>query len=1067
MALAASLALLLPGPVLADGGAGGNGAGGSGGTVGGTDSATDTGTVGGSPPSGPTGNPVGAGGAGAGAVGGAGGNANHAFGGAGGATPGASGAAGKNTSAANDGGGGGGGGAHGAVVTSTTNNSGTITAGNGGQGGSGLFPATPTAAKSAGAGGGGAGGWGVVVNGTSLTYTNTSTGRITGGAGGMGGDTLGIGNNGGGAGSGGIGIAFTNAGTLNNQGTISGGNGANGGNTSGTGTVSGAGGNAGGGVVFFTGGDTLNNSGTIQGGGGGPGGTGGATSGTNGAGGIGVSGSDLTIVNSGSIVPGSNGDGNSVADAIVFTGGTNSLTITSTSRIFGKVIAFSAADTLEFGGGTNGTFSLTSLGASGSGAPYQGFGLFQMNGGGTWTLTGTTALTGPWTVNSGTLQVGTDALPSASLAGPVTITDGTLSGLGTVGDITNNAGTLSPGTPTSPYGTLHGTGIFNQGTEGTLTINVSPTQNSSLVVGGAATLAGLIKFNFAAGTYTNATYTFLTANSVTGTFTTNSGTNPTGLTQTLMYTGTTAELVLSGGAPAPPTPPIPPAPPPTPPTPAALPSTTAPLSPLANYFQNADTLVGLAGGTTAPPGVCITGLYCARNGFEFQGFGGFGALNSSATAPGFVSSTGGFRTAYQGNITNDVAIRLGGQYTHMAIDQGQTSGQLDGGLVYGSIAKNIGADSFIGTAGFGHNWTTSERPVTGVGTASGSYGTEAVIIGGAWQERWQFAGWGGGPALNIVPTAGIDFAAIYQHAYGETGAGASDLTVNSLSGNSLQPFIGVYGFQDYKIDDEWAIGPTGQLRYSHQVLNVPSTLMATDGTGANFRFDYAVPSRDQLTTGIGVTVLHGPNLSFYAKYDAALPTGNNFSQYFGLGLQWLFAAPTMPPGTTRTGMGEPASFGSLPRTVAAVEPRDTPVATPAIQLAALPGVASDGSAPPSRLAAVAAATPPVAAPNDSAQHFTIRFDDRLAALSPSGIRELEAAAAALRGGAKVEVEIDGCDATADFSDGSTCARREMSVAHLLAARGAMPPAATYRRSAATDVSSAAERVENAGPGVRF
>jgi hypothetical protein len=73
------------------------------------------------------------------------------------------------------------------------------------------------------------------------------------------------------------------------------------------------------------------------------------------------------------------------------------------------------------------------------------------------------------------------------------------------------------------------------------------------------------------------------------------------------------------------------------------------------------------------------------------------------------------------------------------------------------------------------------------------------------------------------------------------------------------------------------------------------------------------------------------------------------------------------------------------------------------------------------------------------QRFTIRFDDRLAALSPGGVCSLDEAVLAIRAGDKVEIAIDGCAADADHSDGSPCARRAMTLRQLLAQREVSSP----------------------------
>jgi len=264
----------------------------------------------------------------------------------------------------------------------------------------------------AGGGGGGAGGYGVVVN-APVAYTNTST--ITGGNGGAGGNS-GPGASAGAGGDGGYGVAVAITGaTLLNSGTITGVNGGN----SGAGAFE-QGGVGEGGVTGS--GLTIVNSGTIAGGNGGTAIVGSLGGSIQGAGGAGLTGSDLAITNSGTISGGLSGDGVSRANAITFTGGTNSLTLESGFSITGNVVAATSADTLALGGNANSSFNVSQIGPS---AQYRGFGNYQKTGTSTWSLIGATTALTPWVISSGTLNVSSDtALGAAS--GGLTLAGGAL-----------------------------------------------------------------------------------------------------------------------------------------------------------------------------------------------------------------------------------------------------------------------------------------------------------------------------------------------------------------------------------------------------------------------------------------------------------------------------------------------------------------------------------------------------------------------------------------------------------------------------------------------------------------
>ena len=122
---------------------------------------------------------------------------------------------------------------------------------------------------------------------------------------------------------------------------------------------------------------------------------------------MGILGSGLTVINSGSITGGSAGGGGAQANAITFSGGTNVLELRSGSTINGNIVAVSGgSDVLRLGGSANATFDTAQIGAA---AQYRNFAAFEKTGASTWTLSNTTAATTPWTITSGTLAISSDA----------------------------------------------------------------------------------------------------------------------------------------------------------------------------------------------------------------------------------------------------------------------------------------------------------------------------------------------------------------------------------------------------------------------------------------------------------------------------------------------------------------------------------------------------------------------------------------------------------------------------------------------------------------------------------
>jgi autotransporter-associated beta strand protein len=370
---------------------------------------------------------------GTGGTGGGGQDNDPGLGGAGGTAASPDGQAGGNagTSYTSNAGGGGGGGGYSAFSGAALSNSGgtTLTGGNGGDGGNGSTPTGGANYFSAG-GGGGEGGYGAVVTGAAAS---SNLGTVTGGTGGAGGAGLTAGN----GGDGGIGIDFMASGaTFTNGGAATGG--------------------AGGAVGGFYGGNS-------------------------GAGGVGVVGSGLTVINSGSISGGLGSDGVTRADAIDFTGGSNSLTLSSGGTI----------GTLTGGIGITGSLSIDPGTSAGSAVTLSNVihdlsapGSLTKIGAGTLILSGANTYSGGTTISAGTLQVQND---SALGTGSVTLDGGTLqAGADTM--TVSNAFKINPSGGTIDMDgngvlVLNGAITDGNGANGTLTIiNSSGTTSGTVIL---------------------------------------------------------------------------------------------------------------------------------------------------------------------------------------------------------------------------------------------------------------------------------------------------------------------------------------------------------------------------------------------------------------------------------------------------------------------------------------------------------------------------------------------------------------------------------------------------------
>jgi len=372
-------------------------------------------------------------------------------------------------------GGGGVGGAGGDAVSivgaGNVTNHGAFVGGNGGAGANGNSPTSD-------GGTGAKGGNGLSIEGNG-TLTNDAGASITGGLGGTGGGSGGDTSHGGNGGEGGSGVLIGAGGRVVNNGDILGGTGNRGGGGGGD-----AGGAGGAGISITSGGGSVVNTGTISGGNGGEPGTAGGTNGVGdiGVGGVGISGSDMTIVNSGTISGGLDFNGQNRSQAILFTGGTNSLELRDGYNVLGAVQATGGDDTLILGGDANSQFDAANIGDS---AQYEGFEHFHKTGASTWVLNNTTDVATPWTLYDGILQVAENAALGSD-ASLLTFDGGTL-------QLTNSFDLERPITLANAGGTLD-----TQGYNTTISQGVTGSGDLTKLGSGALTMTG-------DNTYTGAT----------------------------------------------------------------------------------------------------------------------------------------------------------------------------------------------------------------------------------------------------------------------------------------------------------------------------------------------------------------------------------------------------------------------------------------------------------------------------------------------------------------------------------------------------------------------------------
>ena len=135
-------------------------------------------------------------------------------------------------------------------------------------------------------------------------------------------------------------------------------------------------------------------------------------------------------------------------------------------------------------------------------------------------------------------------------SGATTIDAGSTLALSGSGSIANSTPVTNNGTFDITAKTTNVTlgGAYTQGSTGTLAMNFAASNNQKLIITGAASLNGVLSLTASSGTYAPGRYSVLTANSLSGTFSSFSATNLssyTSLTSSLVYDATNVYLLLA------------------------------------------------------------------------------------------------------------------------------------------------------------------------------------------------------------------------------------------------------------------------------------------------------------------------------------------------------------------------------------------------------------------------------------------------------------------------------------------------------------------------------------------
>jgi len=98
-----------------------------------------------------------------------------------------------------------------------------------------------------------------------------------------------------------------------------------------------------------------------------------------------------------------------------------------------------------------------------------------------------------------------------------------------------------------------------------------------------------------------------------------------------------------------------------------------------------------------------------------------------------------------------------------------------------------------------------------------------------------------------------------EDGFSESGASGFDLSSSNRGTDSFQPYIGAALAQKFVTDGGTEMTPELRFGYAREALSGSRLLTVTAAGGASFPVIGVRPSRDQVTAGIGITVVAGPD----------------------------------------------------------------------------------------------------------------------------------------------------------------------------------------------------------------
>ena len=252
--------------------------------------------------------------------------------------------------------------------------------------------------------------------------------------------------------------------------------------------------------------------------------------------------------------------------------------------------------------------------------------------------------------------------------------------------------------------------------------------------------------------------------------------------------------------------------------------------------------------------------------FLLQGFGTYADQNEREGIQGFDSVTGGFSLGADKQIRNVFLVGVAGSYSHTdvntSLSENRTSVNSYQGTVYGSY--DFGKNHIDAQFGLAYNDYEGERFIS-VGTvhriADAGYDGYQTLTRLEFGRDFFLAN-----KLALTPGMGLSWTHIEIDNYTETGAGTSNLIVDSQDYDVLNLYFRGELHRTWDIS-KGSLTPEIHLGYNYEAIDDKiQTVSAFTGGGNTFQVTGFDPANHSAIGGAGLTY-SGNNFDFIATYN--------------------------------------------------------------------------------------------------------------------------------------------------------------------------------------------------------